>query len=200
MHPNPAFRHPDRALHETLIDEVGFGMVFAQTPDGPRVAHTPILSTGDGAVQFHIARANGLTRHLTDGNVLVTVNGPDAYVSARWYECADEVPTWNYIAIELEGPVRRMEEEGLLALLEGLSARHEARIEGGTPWTMDKLSDRARNGLLRGIVGFEMEVKAWRETVKLSQNKGADDRARVMAGLESNGAPALAQLMRTLVP
>ncbi len=200
MHPNPAFRHPDRALHETLIDEVGFGMVFAQTPDGPRVAHTPILSTGDGAVQFHIARANGLTRHLTDGNVLVTVNGPDAYVSARWYECADEVPTWNYIAIELEGPVRRMEEEGLLALLEGLSARHEARIESGTPWTMDKLSDRARNGLLRGIVGFEMEVKAWRETVKLSQNKGADDRARVMAGLESNGAPALAQLMRTLVP
>ena len=112
----------------------------------------------------------------------------------------DEVPTWNYVAIELEGPVRRMEEEGLLALLEGLSNRHEARIEGGTPWTMDKLSDRARNGLLRGIVGFEMEVKAWRETVKLSQNKGPDDRARVMAGLESNGAPALAQLMRTLAP
>ena len=200
MHPNPRFRHADRALHETLIDEVGFGMVFAQTPDGPRVAHTPILSTGDGAVQFHLARSNGLTRHLAGSNALVTVNGPDAYVSARWYDGVDEVPTWNYVAIELEGPVRRMEEEGLLALLEGLSNRHEARIEGGTPWTMDKLSDRARNGLLRGIVGFEMEAKAWRETVKLSQNKGPDDRARVMAGLESNGAPALAQLMRTLAP
>ena len=199
MHPNPAFRHADRALHETLIDEVGFGMVFAQTPDGPRVAHTPILSTGDGAVQFHLARSNGLTRHLAGSTALVTVNGPDAYVSARWYDDADQVPTWNYVAIELEGTVRRMEEEGLLALLEGLSIRHEARIEGGIPWTMDKLSDRARNGLLRGIVGFEMEVKAWRETVKLSQNKGPDDRARVMAGLESNGAPALAQLMRTLV-
>ena len=45
MHPNPAFRSEDRALFETLIDEIGFGMVFASTPDGPRVAHTPLLST-----------------------------------------------------------------------------------------------------------------------------------------------------------
>ena len=40
MHPNQAFRTEDRALMETLIDEIGFGMVFATTPDGPRVAHT----------------------------------------------------------------------------------------------------------------------------------------------------------------
>ena len=79
MHPNPAFRHPDRALHETLIDEVGFGMVFAQTPDGPRVAHTPILSTGDGAVQFHIARANGqLEEPLYDGIVELLTRLADA--------------------------------------------------------------------------------------------------------------------------
>lgn len=64
MHPNPQFRHPDRALLETLIEEIGFGMVFAATPDGPRVAHTPLVSTGDGALQFHIARGNGLAKHL----------------------------------------------------------------------------------------------------------------------------------------
>ena len=33
MHPNPAFRIEDRALLESLIEELGFGMVFAQTPD-----------------------------------------------------------------------------------------------------------------------------------------------------------------------
>ncbi len=32
MHPNAAFRTDDRALLEALIAEVGFGMVFAQTP------------------------------------------------------------------------------------------------------------------------------------------------------------------------
>ena len=52
MHPNAAFRHDDRALFEALIEEIGFGMVFAATPDGPRVAHTPLLSSRDGTVRF----------------------------------------------------------------------------------------------------------------------------------------------------
>ncbi|HEY7807874.1 MAG TPA: FMN-binding negative transcriptional regulator, partial [Croceibacterium sp.] len=43
MHPNPLFRTEDRALLEALVEEVGFGMIFAQTSDGPRVAHTPLL-------------------------------------------------------------------------------------------------------------------------------------------------------------
>jgi len=74
MHPNPAFRHDDRALLEALVDEIGFGMVFAQTPDGPRVAHTALLSTGDGAVQFHLARGNALAKWLAGGTALVVVN------------------------------------------------------------------------------------------------------------------------------
>ena len=199
MHPNPAFRRDERALHEALIDQVGFGMVFLTTPDGPRIAHTPLVSTGDGAVQFHLARANALTRHLPGATALAVVNGPDAYVSSRWYDDPNKVPTWNYVAIELEGPVRQMEEEGLVGLLETLSSRHEGRIAtGGEPWTMDKLTPQAMRAQLRGIVGFEMEVMAWRETVKLSQNQPADERERVAAALEAEGSLGVAELMRTL--
>ena len=199
MHPNPAFRRDERALHEALIDQVGFGMVFLTTPDGPRVAHTPLVSTGDGAVQFHLARANALTRHLPGATALAVVNGPDAYVSSRWYDDPNKVPTWNYVAIELEGPVRQMEEEGLVGLLETLSSRHEGRIAtGGEPWTMDKLTPQAMRAQLRGIVGFELEVMAWRETVKLSQNQPADERERVAAALEAEGSLGVAELMRTL--
>ncbi|MEB3415881.1 FMN-binding negative transcriptional regulator [Alteriqipengyuania sp. WL0013] len=199
MHPNPAFRRDERALHEALIDQVGFGMVFLTTPDGPRVAHTPLVSTGDGAVQFHLARANALTRHLPGATALAVVNGPDAYVSSRWYDDPNKVPTWNYVAIELEGPVRQMEEEGLVGLLETLSSRHEGRIAtGGEPWTMDKLTPQAMRAQLRGIVGFEMEVMAWRETIKLSQNQPADERERVAAALEAEGSLGVAELMRTL--
>ena len=200
MHPDTAFHSQDRALMETLIAEVGFGMIFAQTQDGPRVAHTPLVSTGDGAVQFHLARGNALCRHIAGSVGLAVINGPDAYVSARWYDEPDQVPTWNYIALELEGPVRKMEQDGLLALLEALSERHEARIEGGAPWTMDKVPPERLRKLLGGIVGFEMEVKAWRPTLKLSQNKPAEDRKRIADSLEGQGSLALAQLMRTLVP
>src|SRR5690606_25000038 len=126
--------------HEALIAQVGFGMIFAQAPDGPRVAHTPLISTGDGAVQFHLSRGNALTRHLDGMIALAVVNGPDAYVSPRWYADAEQVPTWNYVALELEGRVRRMDADGLTEFLEALSTREEARLPGD-PWTMDKMPE-----------------------------------------------------------
>jgi transcriptional regulator len=197
MHPNAQFRNDDPALHEALIEEVGFGMVFAQTRDGPRVAHTPVLSTGDGAVRFHLARGNALTRYLPGQEALVVVNGPDAYVTPRWYADRNTVPTWNYVALELQGPVRQMGEEGLLALLDALAERHEKRIPG-EPWNRGQVDRGTIAGLLRGIVGFELEVRAWRPTFKLSQNKPAEDRATIADGLEAQGSSALASLMRTL--
>jgi len=197
MHPNALYRNDDRALHEALIEEVGFGMVFAQTSDGPRVAHTPIVSTGDGAVQFHLARGNALTRYLVGQEALVLINGPDAYVTPRWYADMNTVPTWDYVALELQGPVRKMGEEGLLGLLEAIAERHEKRI-AGEPWKRDQVDPAKIAGLLRGIVGFEMEVRAWRPTFKLSQNKSAEERAAIADALEANGSPALAALIRTL--
>jgi transcriptional regulator len=204
MHPNALFRNDDRALHEALIGEVGFGMVFAQTADGPRVAHTPIVPTGaengsGGAVQFHLARGNALTRHLAGQEALVLINGPDAYVSPRWYADPNTVPTWDYVALELQGPVRTMAEEGLLAMLDAIAERHEARIPG-EPWTRASVDPAKIRSLLPGIVGFEMEVRAWRPTFKLSQNKPPEDRAAIADALEAQGSPALAALIRTLAP
>lgn len=197
MHPNPLYRTDDRALCESLIAEIGFGMVFAQTPDGPRVAHTPLLTTGDGAVQFHLARGNALTRHLDGSTALIVVNGPDAYVSPRWYAGRDTVPTWDYVALELEGRVRRMADEGLEAFLHAAIAKHEERLEG-EPWRAEESSARVWSGLFRGITGFEMEVLTWRPTLKLSQNKTAEDRVRIAEGLDAAGHAALAHLVREL--
>lgn len=197
MHPNPLYRTDDRDLMESLIEEIGFGMVFAQTPDGPRVAHTPLLSTGDGAVQFHLARGNGLARHLDGANALIVVNGPDAYVSPRWYANRDTVPTWDYVALELEGRVRRMADEGLEAFLHAAIAKHEARLEG-EPWRAEESSEKVWSGLFRGITGFEMEVLAWRPTLKLSQNKSSEERGRIADGLAAAGHGALAHLVRSL--
>ena len=198
MHPASSFRNPDRALLETMVEEIGFGMVFAQTPDGPRVAHVPLLWTTDGALQFHLARGNALTRHLDGMTVLAVVNGPDGYVSPRWYADPEQVPTWNYVALELEGRVRRLDAEGLLGQITALSDKHEARIAAGQPWTMDKLPEAKSRAMQSAIVGFELEITAWRETLKLSQNKSADERDRVAAGLESEGAAGIAALMRNL--
>jgi transcriptional regulator len=205
MHPNSAFRShlppaEERALLETLVDEIGFGMVFAATPDGPRVAHVPMLSTGDGALQFHLARGNALAQHLNGMTALAVINGPDAYVSPRWYGTREQVPTWNYVSVELEGRVRRMDQDGLRGHIEELVDRQEGRVEGGEPWSLAEVPEDKFASLFKGIVGFEMEVQAWRPTLKLSQNKDAAERQRIAEALEQAGSPALAQLMRTLAP
>jgi transcriptional regulator len=172
-------------------------MVFAQTPDGPRVAHTPLLSKGDGAVQFHLARGNALTRHLDGATALIVLNGPDAYVSPRWYDNRDTVPTWDYIALELEGRVRKMDDAGLEAFLHAAITKHEGRLEGA-PWLAGESSEQMWSGLFRGITGFELEVLAWRPTLKLSQKKTLEERARIAEGLEQAGHAALAHLIRNI--
>ncbi len=196
MHPNSLFRIDDRGLLEALIEEVGFGMVFAETPDGPRVAHVPLVSTGDGALHFHLARGNALTKHIAGRTALAVINGPDAYVSPRWYADRGQVPTWNYVALELEGPVRQMDGDGLTGLLETIGERQEARIADGEPWRPEEVAGDLWDKLARGIVGFELEIRAWRPTFKLSQNKPPEERRRVADARAAPGSPAIGALMR----
>lgn len=206
MHPDPAFRWPksandhhdadERAALEAMIANIGFGMVFAETPDGPRVAHVPLFSTGDGALQFHLSRGNALTRHIAGHRALCVINGPDAYISPDWYEMDDQVPTWNYLALELEGTVRQMEREGLISLLDDLAEQNEAKLAPKTPWHRDKMDAAKFDQMADAIVGFEMEILAWRPTAKLGQNKPAAARENAAAALEAVGRRAMAHLMQ----
>ena len=198
MHPNPAFHHDDPALHEWLIATIGFAMIFAQTSHGPRVAHTPLVSTGEGTVRFHLSNGNALTSQLEGATALALVNGPHAYVSPRWYEDRGQVPTWNYVALELEGPVRRLADEELADLLGTFGARNEGRLAGQNAWRPDHVPGDRWNEMFGQITGFELAIEQRRMTCKLSQNKSPEDRERVADALENEGSPALAAFMRGL--
>lgn len=199
MHPNSAFRPKQDDLAELLVREIGFAAIFANTPDGPRVAHAPVVLRNDAAtLQFHLARGNALTRHLDSATALAVVQGPDAYVSASWYADVDQVPTWNYVTIEMEGVTTKLDDAALVAQLDTLSALHEARVGADPPWTRAKMNPALFSKMTGAIVGFEMRITAWRPTIKLSQNKSAHERERVIAGMEATGHGALAQLMRHL--
>ena len=198
MHPNAAFRWEDRGAMRAFVADQAFGQIFAATPDGPRVAHLPIVWHNADHLRFHIARGNGLTRHLDGCTALFVVNGPDAYVSPDWYGSDNQVPTWNYVAVELEGSVRKLSDEELTAQLDALSHDQEARLAPKRPWTRDKMDTGYFDKLTRGIIGFELRVTAWRGTVKLGQNKDAQARANVANALEAEGRRAVAHLMRNL--
>lgn len=199
MHPNRAFRWEDRDAMRALVRDIGFGTLFAATPDGPRAAHLPVVIDGD-TLSFHVARGNGITRHLDGNTALFSLLGPDAYVSPDWYGLGpDQAPTWNYLAIELEGRVRRLDEDALLAQIDALADRHERRIMDKQPWTRDKADPAYIRKLLGGITGFELEISAWRGTMKLAQSKPVEARLAVADALEAEGRRSMAHLMRSLV-
>ena len=129
------------------------------------------------ALRFHLARGNGLTKWLDGETALVVVNGPDAYVSPRWYADRATVPTWDYVALELEGRVRRLDREGLDALLYALIDKHEARL-GGAQWSAEETPRPLWDKLLGGIVGFEMEVLALAPHAQASARKSPPKSAR----------------------
>ena len=199
MHPNSAFRWEDRDALRSFAREIGFGTVFAATPDGPRVAHVPFVFLDEDRIGFHLARGNALVRHLDGSEALFVVNGPDAYISPDWYGLdADQVPTWNYLALEMEGPVRRMSDDELTAQVDALSAEQEARLTPKAPWTRHKMAEGVFDKLHRAICGFDMRIAAWRGTAKLGQNKPETARTRVADALEARGQRAFAHLLREL--
>ena len=198
MHPSPQSRFEDRDAMRAFATEIGFGMLFAATHDGPRVAHIPFVFLDEDRIGFHIARGNGIVRGLEDGEALFVVNGPDAYISPDWYGIDNQVPTWNYLTLEMQGAVTKMDRETLIAQADALSLHHETRLTPKPVWTRDKMADGLFDKMLGAIIGFEMRVTGWRGTAKLGQNKSPEVRARVADALEVRGQRAMALLMRDL--
>ena len=198
MHPNPMFRWEDVEAMRAFVTDVGFGSLFAATPDGPRVAHVPVVIEGD-RLQLHLANGNGIARHLDGATGLFVVNGPDGYVSPDWYGLGpDEVPTWNYVVVELEGVVRKMDRDGMTAQIDALSAGQEQRLAPKPAWTRDKADPAKIDRMMGAITGFEMTIQAWRGTMKLGQNKPEAARQAAADAMEATGRKAIAHLMRTV--
>jgi transcriptional regulator len=197
MHPNPAFRRVDADQSLNLVRARSFGILIAQGAEGPLASHIPFLLSDDGSVvEFHLVRNSAMTRASADGApVRLIVEGPEGYISPDWYGVADQVPTWNYVAVHLVGEARLTDEDGFRDLLDRLSAHFEARLLPKRPWTSDKMTEGVMERMMRGIVPCAMRVSDLQSTWKLGQNKTEDARAGAAEGLEGQGNMELAKLM-----
>jgi transcriptional regulator len=68
------------------------------------------------------------------------------------------------------------------------------------PWSLDRMGDAARE-MADQVVAFRLVADRWHAEAKLSQDKPEEERARVLAGVESPGPYAnapLASAMRRL--
>ncbi|HEX8624956.1 MAG TPA: FMN-binding negative transcriptional regulator [Allosphingosinicella sp.] len=200
MHPNRKFHITDREAMAALVRDLGFGVLFVSTPDGLRAVHIPVLLDGD-RLRFHVSRGNAVHATLAEGaQALFVATGPHAYISPEYYGLEDRVPTWSYVAVELEGSVRQLDSEALVRLVDDLSAEQEARLAPKPPWTRAKMSEGRFEGLLKAIGGFEMRVADWRGTAKVDQDKPEEVRNRIADALAERGERDMAATMRTKAP
>ena len=130
---------------------------------------------------------------------LVAVQGNDAYVSPDWYASAEQVPTWLYEAVHLSGPVRVVPGDHTQGHTEALSAKFENWIEGKQPWLLDKVSDKRKDMLLKGIIAVEMTVETIEGNFKLNQHKGDEDHAAIATALAAQDDPSSQAIARRMV-
>jgi transcriptional regulator len=200
---NPPHFKEDRVpvMHEA-IRAAGLATLVTTGPDGIVASHIPLLLDAEpapyGTLHGHLARGNPQGRQAPAGEALAIFLGPDAYVTPSYYATkratGEVVPTWNYVAIHAYGKLEFFDDaERLLALVTRLTRRHEAGR--AAPWEVtDAPADYVR-GQLKGIIGFAMPITRLEGKWKMSQNRPAEDRAGVAAGLAADGDETVAAIV-----
>jgi transcriptional regulator len=193
MHPNARFRWTDERQMLDFVAEISFATICV---DGPALVHAPVVVSGPDSLLFHVSRGNPALVRLEGARAIASVLGPDAYVSPDWYGTPDQVPTWNYVAVEAEGPLRRLSDEELAGSLDLLSAQQEKRLAPKPPWTRGKMSPGRFEAMLKAIAGFELRIEALRGTRKLGQTKSPAEQQASADALAAVGGEEMARLMR----
>ena len=198
MHPNPAFRKTAADRNLAFARARGFGVLSVNGPDGPLMAHVPFLLSDDGTTaDLHLARSNAVIAAGLPAQAILAVIGPDAYVSPDWYGVADQVPTWNYIAVHLCGTLVQLPDEAMDGHVNALSDRFEARLAPKPVWKSTKMGDGVMDRMKRMILPFRLNITTVDGTWKLNQNKTPAARAGVIVALDAQGG-AQAEIARAM--
>jgi transcriptional regulator len=197
MHPNRAFEWTDEEEMLRFAADQSFAHIFTSADGQLFVVHAPVVVEA-GRVQFHVSRRNRIADRLAGNPVLISVSGREAYQSANWYASENQVPTWHYESVEIEGAAREMAREELVDFLDRLSDIHERRVRPENPWTREKMDQDKFEALTRAIIGFEVVPTAIRGTRKFNQHKEGDDLAATIDGQIQAGRDDIVAAIREL--
>jgi transcriptional regulator len=198
MYMPPAFAETRLPVLHEAIRHSRLTSLVTLNETGLEASQVPVLvdpTEGEfGTIYGHLARANPQWRGVQPTvPALAIATGPDAYISPSWYATKQQtgkvVPTWNYVVVHAYGGIEFIEEaEGLLAIVTRLTNHHEGKR--AEPWSVSDAPGDFIQAQLKGIVGFKLAITRIEGKWKLSQNRSAEDRSGVIAGLQDGGGPA----------
>ena len=197
MYSLPAFRETDLAALHDLMRSTPVANLVTCTADGLVATPLPLFLVAEegahGTLYGHIAKANPQWRAPPTTDALAIFMGPDAYISPSWYASkpidGKVVPTYNYATVHAHGPAEFFDDaDRLLAVVTRLTDKFErARPQ---PWAVTDAPQDFIAAQLRGIVGVRLPIGRLEGKRKLSQNRPAEDRVRVVRELAASDRPA----------
>jgi transcriptional regulator len=196
-------RLEDRAELLAFMRANNFPVLVTGTGGALHASHLPVMigSTEPLVLDMHMARNNPQWKEFFDDQeVMVVFSGPHAYVSPRWYEDKERVPTWNYAAVHAYGFPKINSEKK-----EKYESQRRLVAAMDPLWLpeFDKLSEKYVTMMLEGIVNFEIAVTRVETRWKLSQNRSRREMELIAAQLDKSGdslEKALGALTRKHLP
>jgi transcriptional regulator len=200
--PEP-FREKDEAFIASFVDAHPLATVVISSSTGPIVDHLPFMRCGELAAGSmliaHAAKSNSVWKSL-DANVpaILIFSGAGAYVSPSLYPSKarthEVVPTWNYVAVHVHGRLHCSDELAeKRRIVDLLTAKME--VDRSVPWKTTDAPSAYIEKMLLGIVGLNFQIESIIAKTKASQNRTAEDRGGVVAGLATASASLEAALV-----
>jgi transcriptional regulator len=189
-------RIEDRAELVAFMRANNFPVLVTGLGGTLHASHLPAMVQEESeqiVIDMHMAHANAQWREFFDEEAMVIFTGPHAYISPRWYEETERVPTWNYAAVHAYGVPKIIDDK---AAKHASQRRLVAAMDPRWLPKFDALDPTYVSGMLNGIVNFQIPVTRIETRWKLSQNRGRREMELIIAELEKSGEAPLAALMR----
>ncbi|GGZ97840.1 protease synthase and sporulation protein PAI 2 [Arenicella chitinivorans] len=197
--------HFDFSEHKEIISYVQahpFAHLFSSFNDLLQVTATPLIYIGQqeqgGATtrsktqyEFigHIAKRNPHCEAIHAGaHAIALLQGPDAYVSPRWYTMEPKIPTWSYVAVQLRGQFSAITDHQQTLEVLAKTIDHMER-DNDNPWHIDKTDPSLLEQFSQGVLAFRFTVSEMEGIERLGQSRDLTDLEGVIKGLNKTQEP-----------
>jgi transcriptional regulator len=196
-----AFREDDAEKLVAFMQAHSFATLVSTIDGLPVASHIPLVVTmQDNVVKLtgHLAKPNSQWQAFGKHESLAIFTGAHAYISPSLYEQRESVPTWNYVAVHAYGIPQIITRAGSPELMEKMMEETIDTYESEYKSQWHDLSDSYREGMMSGVVGFEMIVTRLQGKYKLSQNRSNVDRHNVAHAMLQSSDPSAREVGKTM--
>lgn len=180
------YQQTESDLITKVIHDSNFATFITQSPQEPFISHLPfIYLPSTHQLVCHCAKANPHWKMMRDDpRTTVIIQGPHAYISPAWYSPdPDNVPTWNYVTVHIQGASKIVEDfnQSWLRMKEMV---HYFENKYQTGWSLpDNPNSTLQQDIAHGIVVFEIQIEKIDAKFKLSQKQDPENRNSVIKNL-----------------